>query len=94
MASMEMMREFVSQQYGGLWREKVKRMPDRQVACIYYRMIDELENARKKPVKPRIRLTEVGGGRQLSLFDNEWSTRLKEEYVNGKSYEAVGEGNN
>ena len=41
----EIMREYVSRQYGGSWPDKVKHMPDNQVASIYYRMLDKEERA-------------------------------------------------
>ena len=92
MASMEIMREFVSRQYGGSWREKVKKMPDNQVASIYHRMIFELDVMKSKPENPRLRMTEVGGGDQLSFFDNQRTLKIKEEYLNGGTDEAAGEG--
>lgn len=89
MASQEIMREYVSRQYGGSWREKVKKMPDEQVACIYHRMMDELDTLKKVPASPKLRETDTDGGDQLSFFDNEWSTKIKEEYLNGGNDEAA-----
>lgn len=40
----EVMREYVSRQYEGRWREKVAKMPDYQVASIYHRMLDRKEH--------------------------------------------------
>lgn len=36
----EVMREYVSRQYGGDWPQKVAKMPDYQVASIYHRLLD------------------------------------------------------
>ena len=81
MAGMEVMREFVSRQYGGRWPERVKKMPNEQVARIYYRMIDELDNIKKKKSHPKFSATEVCGGVQLSLFKYNKGTKIKEEYL-------------
>lgn len=37
----EVMREYVSRQYGPEWAKKVAKMPDYQVASIYHRMLDK-----------------------------------------------------
>ena len=92
MASMAIMREYVSRQYGGSWREKVKKMPDKQVARIYLRMICELDNLKKNKEEHRLRKTEVKGGSQLYLFENNRNIKIKEEYLNGGTDETVGEG--
>lgn len=81
MASMELKREYVSRQYGGKWPEKVKRMPDYQVASIYNRMIFELEDMKKKPKDPKLAETDVRGGCQLSFFENSRGYKVKEEYT-------------
>ena len=40
--NIDYMREMVSKAYGGdSWAEHVKRMPDRQVMAIYYRILEE-----------------------------------------------------
>ena len=41
----EVMREYVSRKYPGTkWRDKVRLMPDYQVASIYHRMLDKEEH--------------------------------------------------
>lgn len=81
MASMETMREYVSRQYSGTWPERVRKMPDYQVATIYHRMLDELDNVKKQPMNPKITKTEVHGGLQLSFFENGRGNKIKEEYL-------------
>ena len=83
MAGMECMREFVSRQYSGKWRERVRKMPDCQVAAIYHNMQKELEKAMKGPKNPKLTETEVRGGEQLCLFEKGRSKKIKEEYLNG-----------
>lgn len=80
MASIELKREFVSRQYGGKWPEKVRRMPDNQVASIYHRMIFELDELKRKPKNPKPDKTEVRGGTQLSFFEGQRGLTLKEEF--------------
>lgn len=80
MASMEVMREYVGRQYSGRWPERVKHMPDYQVAAIYYKMLDELEVAAGRKMNPKLTSTEVRGGVQLSFFENNLTTRIKEGY--------------
>ena len=81
MASAEVMREYVSRQYGGRWPERVKKMPDYQVAAIYGKMMDDLETEKKKKRNVRLDETEVRGGVQLSFFENDRTTRIKEGYL-------------
>lgn len=81
MASMETMREYVSRQYSGTWPERVRKMPDYQVATIYHKMIDELDSVKKKPKNPKITETEVRGGLQLSFFEGRRGNKIKEEYL-------------
>ena len=88
MASAEIMREYVSQQYGGSWRDRVRRMPDNQVASIYHRMIDKLENLKKSPMPPRVRETEISGGDQLSFLNQDMS--IKEGYSYDTNDETAG----
>lgn len=83
MAGIDLMREYVSGQYSGTWPEKVKRMPDYQVAAIFRSMRRKLEEAQRKPKNPMITETDVRGGDQLSLFEGKRNTRIKEEYLNG-----------
>lgn len=52
MAIPMIMRDYVSRQYGGNWPKKVAKMPDEQVARIYYRLLEKagkLERNRRKP---------------------------------------------
>ena len=81
MASMEVMREYVGRQYSGRWPERVKNMPDYQVAAIYNKMLDELETLQRKPKNPQITEEEVHGGVQLSFFENDHTTRIREGYL-------------
>lgn len=83
LASIDLMREYVSRQYNGTWPEKVRRMPDYQVTAIYYSMKKKLEETQRQPRNPMIMETEVRGGRQLSFFEGTRNTRIKEEYLNG-----------
>jgi len=80
MASMEVMREYVSRQYSGRWPERVKHMPDYQVAAIYHKMLYDLEVAAGRKTDPKLASTEVRGGVQLSFFENNLTTRIKEGY--------------
>ena len=68
----EYMEAFVSKQYGGSWPEKVRRMPDEQVAAIYLGMI--LRDGREKKPEKRVK-----GGEQLCLFEK-GTLILKEEF--------------
>lgn len=81
MASMEVMREYVGRQYSGRWPERVKRMPDYQVAAIYNKMLDDLENVKKKKADPKLTADEVRGGVQLSFFENDRTMRIREGYL-------------
>ena len=81
MAGIDVMREYVSSQYSGYWPEKVKKMPDSQVARIYHRMIDELKKERQRKKDPRITEKQVRGGIQLCLFEGK-GTKVKEGYLN------------
>ena len=81
MASMEVMREYVSRQYMGNWPDRVRKMPDYQVAAIYGKMIDELDTLKKKPQTPKLTETEVGGGVQLCFFENDRTLKIKEGYL-------------
>lgn len=81
MASMECMREYVSQQYSGSWPNKVRRMPDYQVAAIYRNMMKALDKVKSEPKTPKLTETEVRGGLQLSFFESNYNTRIKEEYL-------------
>lgn len=60
MASIAIMRDYVGKQYGGSWPEKVRRMPDYQVASIYRKMIDQAERKKKQPEKYH----------QMSMFED------------------------
>lgn len=62
MASSMIMRDYVSRQYGGSWPQKVARMPDEQVACIYHKMMEK-EGRLKENAK------QIRGGQQLSMFE-------------------------
>ena len=81
MASMEVMREYVGRQYSGRWPERVRKMPDYQVAAIYYKMLDELEVAAGRKTDPKLASTEVRGGVQLGFFENDYTTRIREGYL-------------
>lgn len=81
MASMEVMREYVGQQYSGRWPERVKNMPDYQVAAIYNKMLDDLETVKRRKTDPKLTTAEVRGGVQLSFFENDHTTRIKEGYL-------------
>ena len=83
MAGMGAMREYVSSQYSGKWPEKVRKMPDYQVAAIYRNMMKELDRVKSEPKTPKLTATEVVGGVQLCLFEYDWSKKIKEEYLNG-----------
>ena len=89
MASMDIMREYVSKQYGGAWRDKVRRMPDYQVSAIYRTMLDKLDKLKRTPSRKILRESEVRGGDQLSFFQDNWSTKIKEGYLNGKPVETA-----
>lgn len=65
MASPMIMRDYVSRQYGGNWPQKVAKMPDSQVACIYYKMLDKAGKLEKDKQKQ-----ETAGGRQLCMFES------------------------
>ena len=80
MASMEVMREYVGRQYSGRWPDRVRRMPDYQVAAIYRKMINELDELKKKPKNPQITETEVNGGLQLSFFEGK-GMKIREGYL-------------
>lgn len=60
--SQEVMRAYVSKQYGGSWPQKVAHMPDDQVAAIYLKMLE-----RDGKLKDDSR--EVRGGKQLNMFE-------------------------
>ena len=81
MASMEAKREYVSRQYSGRWPERVRKMPDYQVATIYNKMIDELDRTKKQPADPKITEDEVRGGTQLSFLEGGKRMKIKEEYL-------------
>lgn len=81
MAGIGYKREYVSRQYGGDWPEKVRKMPDYQVAMIYQRMLNEMHELKKKPKRFRLRKTEVRGGQQLCLFEGKKSMKIKEVYL-------------
>lgn len=85
MAGISVMREYISQQYGGSWREKVKKMPDAQVASIYRRMINEMSALKNAPKHKRLRKTEVRGGDQLCLFKGKRNIKIKEEYLSERT---------
>ena len=79
MASQAMMREYVSRQYGGSWPDRVREMPDNQVAAIYGKMVDELERLKNTEIPKKMRETDVRGGIQLSFFENERSTKTRRD---------------
>lgn len=81
MASMEVMREYVGRQYSGRWPERVKNMPDYQVAAIYNKMLDELETVKRRKTEPKPTTEEVRGGVQLSFFENDRTTKIREGYL-------------
>lgn len=81
MAGMGYMREYVMSQYGGGWPDKVKKMPDYQVAAIYHDMMRAMEKARRELKNPKPTETEVRGGLQLSFFEGDHSMKIKEEYL-------------
>ena len=81
MASMEVMREYVGRQYSGRWPERVKNMPDYQVAAIYNKMLDELETVKRRKTDPKPTTEEVRGGVQLSFFENDRTTKIREGYL-------------
>lgn len=89
MAGMEVMREYVSRQYGGDWRNKVEKMPAKQVAAIFNKMMSELDGVKSAGTSLRLRETEVAGGEQLCLFEGRRSKRIKEEYLNDGTDEAA-----
>jgi hypothetical protein len=60
--SQEVMRAYVSKQYGGSWPQRVALMPDDQVAAIYLKMLE-----RNDKLKDDSR--EVRGGKQLNMFE-------------------------
>lgn len=41
MSGIEIKRDYVSKKYKGSWADRVKKMPDYQVAAIYERMLDK-----------------------------------------------------
>lgn len=60
MASMEVMRDFVSSKYSPNW---VKKLPDYQVASIYNRLVHE------KPKEKKPESKKLDDGVQLDMFD-------------------------
>lgn len=80
MSSIAAKREYVSRQYGGTWARKVEAMPDNQVLAIYFKMIKEEPQKCLDPVIESDYLNK--DGLQLSFFENDFSTKIKEAFLN------------
>ena len=79
--NIDLMREKITKAYGGdIWADRVKRMPDRQVMAIYYRILettpDILEKGRFAYEPDKNKKEEF---HQISIFEYNLERRLENE---------------
>lgn len=72
------MRDLVTKEYDSPgWTNKVRKMPDKQVAAIYHKIIDRRYSQQQKPVK----VMELPTWEQTKLYLDE-NAKAYKEYLN------------